>query len=89
MEKNILKSTLVVAALTIAGYGGAKAYNTYAQSETGISNLLVQNVEALSQSNDNSPSETGPATIIICPNGGVGKYCHCENSMYCITIKCD
>lgn len=46
MKKNILKSTLVVAALAIAGYGGAKAYSTYANPMSCA--LFAQNVEALS-----------------------------------------
>lgn len=46
MKKNILKSTLVVAALAIAGYGGEKAYNSYAQNEPF--GLLAANIEALS-----------------------------------------
>lgn len=46
MKKNILKSTLVVATLSIAGYGGVQTFK--APSAKG-SELLAENVEALSK----------------------------------------
>ncbi len=53
MKKNILKFTLVVAALAIAGYGGVKAYNTYANCDNP-KNLFLQNVEALAEETNES-----------------------------------
>ena len=50
MNKKLLKSTLAVAMVAVAGYGGYKAYDGYAGSERGINSLLTENVEALSGS---------------------------------------
>lgn len=48
MNKKLLKSTLAVAMVAVAGYGGYKAYGGYAGSEKKMNPLLTENVEALS-----------------------------------------
>jgi hypothetical protein len=48
--KKILKSTLAVAILTSASFGGLKAYEMYAGVQSN--NLLVANVEALAADGD-------------------------------------
>ena len=62
MNKKLLKSTLAVAMVAVAGYGGYKAYDGYAGSERGMNPLLTENVEAL------SGTENGNSTIASeCP----------------------
>lgn len=46
MKKNMMMSTFVVAALTIACYGGVKVYKAFTPDSPN--NLLLANVEALS-----------------------------------------
>lgn len=78
MKKKILKSTFVVVALTIAGYGGVEAYKTYAQNQS--CDLLSANIEALASSGDASEYEYphGLQTPIKCSvNGCKVKYITC------------
>ena len=49
MRKNILKSTLFVLTLSIAGYGCVKAYEQQQKKVNAMSDFLLQNVEALAQ----------------------------------------
>lgn len=83
MKKNILKSTLVVATLTVAGYGGVKAYKTYAKSLS--CDLLSANIEALANGDASEyeyPNgletpyrcniDNCTAIYITCPGGGTG-----------------
>lgn len=54
MKKSILQSTFIVAILTMACYGGMKAYAKYVN---GVSNnLLFDNVEALTGTEPSSDS---------------------------------
>lgn len=46
MNKNTLKSTLMVALVAVAGYGSYKAYKGYVESSNW---LLLENVEAMSE----------------------------------------
>lgn len=50
MNKKLLKSTLVVAMVAVAGYGNYRAYGGFAGNERGMNPLLTKNVEALSGS---------------------------------------
>lgn len=47
MKKKFLKSTIIVAVLTVASYGGTKAYGVYVKNTNGINSMLAQNIEAL------------------------------------------
>ena len=51
MNKKLLKSTLAVAMVAVAGYGGYKAYDGYAGNEK---ELLFANIEALAKTEGSS-----------------------------------
>lgn len=71
MNKRLLKSTLAVAMVAVAGYGGYKAYDGYAGSERGMNPLLTENVEALSES-----ESSNEVTLEYCweKKGNIGTY---------------
>ena len=49
MNKKAIKTIAMVVFATLAGYGGVKAYDySYGGSENSKDNLLMQNIEALS-----------------------------------------
>ena len=53
--KNFLRATLLAATLVVAGYGGMKAYNyAYAKRVNSGDNMLMQNIEALTQVGEGS-----------------------------------
>ena len=64
MKKNIFKSTLVVATLAMAGYGGVKAYQMPIECLSGTAeSLMMENVEALS---NGSQGESGMDFYVRC-----------------------
>ncbi len=75
MNKKLLKSTLAVAMVAVAGYGGYKAYDGYAGSERGINSLLTENVEALTQNESSDIVRFSRLAPVECEltkvNGGV------------------
>lgn len=60
MKKNVIKSTLAVAILAVAGLGGIKVYESHVI--TNRNDLLTQNVEALSWGEDD-PEPYNPPLI--------------------------
>ena len=49
MNKKSIKTIAMVVIATLAGYGGVKAYdNSYGGNDNSKDNLLMQNIEALS-----------------------------------------
>ena len=71
MKKKSIKSAFAIACVAVASVSGIKAYNVANQSQTNM--LLMENVEALSQSN-----EVGDCIDSECDFGGYGTcYYHC------------
>ena len=66
MRKNLIKSTLAVAILTVAGLGGMKAYETYVVNIS--SDLLSQNIKAYT--NDDSVNIGNLLEILSNSEGG-------------------
>lgn len=62
MNKKLLKSTLAVAMVAVAGYGSYEAYERYALSDNSDM-LLADNVEALSASGE---SGSGLTLFTVC-----------------------
>lgn len=55
MNKKLLKSTLAVAMVAVAGYGSYEAYERYAKCRY-FDNLLLENIDALSKDEDDNNS---------------------------------
>lgn len=70
MNKKLLKSTLAVAMVAVAGFGGYKSYEGYALSNnSGM--LLADNVEALTSTGESALT----FTVTFCSKKKGGKFC--------------
>lgn len=69
MKKNLIKSTLVVAFLTVAGLGGMKAFQNQANEEN---DLLMQNIEAMCSDGE---GESGMTLARICSKKSGKIFC--------------
>ena len=73
MKKKIMKSTLAVALVAAAAFGGAKTYGAYAGA-TESDQLLAENIEALSTGGE-SPGKEGCQYRSLPCYRSAGSYC--------------
>lgn len=92
MKKKILKTTLAVVCVSVSGTGSWKAYSTYEMNKAGANLLLTDNIEALSNEEDNrefivkkcfiNEDEKGKENSIVCPEGTEShKVYDCNNDI--------
>lgn len=94
MKKKMMKSTLAVALVAAAAFGGAKTYGAY--SATAESDqLLAENVEALSNGGDPKQPETCYKSVTECKGQGLFYCSGCvwlddtDNYWWSSTDKCN
>lgn len=71
MKKNVLKTMVAAVCVVAAGMGGLKPYNGSNQSETNM--LLSENVEALSQSENQIPCYFAAGECVFNATNGSGQ----------------
>ena len=71
MKKNVFNAMVVAVCVVTAGMGGLKAYNGSNQSETNM--LLSENVEALSQSENQIPCYFAAGECVFNATNGSGQ----------------
>jgi len=86
MKKRIMKSTLAVALIAAAAFGGMKTYGSYVGTEE--SDILSENIEALSD--ESEPGADEKALEQKCRNegGDWNMYSSCEASGF-EEVKCE
>lgn len=73
MNKKLLKSTLAVAMVAVAGYGSYEAYERYAKCRY-FDNLLLENIDALSKDEDDNNSGCPGLAMFAASYKTVGEF---------------
>ena len=76
MKTNILKATLAVVCVVAAGTGGWKAYSAYNGGQSEMNDLLQENIEALSDDDEDKGYRTIKCYMTETTKGKDEYICH-------------